>query len=463
MTSLCLKGTHAANISEKYISMEITVINNEKSLNLPFNSSNFENILVDKKLPVVKDLQFKNDNSSFDLLINTGMYYSLIVNKNCTECKWAAKKYQNKKFKNSDLAQVFSFGKLHGYNDFDNVEFSSLNFTTYISFFSASSQDYMNTKAEFSGLLGFGSFNNETYNISIINKVFHGMSFEKKIVAIEYLKDKPNSGWLHLGGLPEKYSNNVTSCKHNYLQEETTQFYWSCKLNYILIGDEYDFYLAKDVDQFVIFDTLSYFHIIPYDLLDYFLKTNFNNNLNCTVNSLNVNESLFRLECYDILGPPKIKALHVVLNGWAYRLGSQSLFDREDIINKTMTKNNTYYYRVLFSKNKKGWTIGNTFFDKFILGFNFTDTESRVLFYAFNKTNIYNFTLYTNEDSLSEDGLLMFTLVAIGLCIFFFLFFMYMIFQLKTRKILKIYLAELENNKTINQSILGNQLESIKK
>ncbi len=94
------------SFGSKSFEYEFEVLNEEYPFNTSFSSSsNFNNILISKGLPIIKETFFKNENKSFDLLLNTGAYSSIIVNEICVECKWSSKKSELESNATSELVQ----------------------------------------------------------------------------------------------------------------------------------------------------------------------------------------------------------------------------------------------------------------------------------------------------------------------------------------------------------------------
>lgn len=405
-------------------------------------STSAENLLINRNIPVFKNIFFVNDNSTYDLFLNSGSYISWIADKECKTCTWADKKYKTVK-SCSDIIRTFSYGKISGYNDIDKVKFIDAMEKIDFSFLSVTKSEYMSTKVKFSGTLGIGDSDSKSSEISLATNFFSHYNLSK-IIMIDYSKQKNNyTGQLLLGEIPENFANNITFCSKYNIDSDSSgsnselDNYWSCKMDYILFGQEYDFYLAKYVNQFVIFDTLSYFHIVPYNFIDYFLSSYFFPNHNCTVVPINYNSTLNRIECNNKIGIQRFRTLNIILNGWSYRLGSETLFDQEDVLDPKNTKNNTFYFRVLFSKLTDGyWTIGNSFLNKYVMGYNYE--SNKVIFYG---TDRHNFTLFTDETMMENRQLFILLLIVLGVILFFLIAVMWIVFYMKKRRIIKSYEA----------------------
>lgn len=413
------------------------------------SSSNFENILIGKGIPLIKNVNFKNDNNSYDLLLNTATPSSIIVNKNCLDCIWSKKKYRLEADKRTEIVQSFTFGKISGFSQIDKINIGQDNYSNLsnltsntswgynysdLNFISIYESDYMYTNIYFSGMLGLGVYKNDSRETSFIYNLAENLSVNKKIGIKYNVTSNTTIGKLYLGDFPESINSNLTNCS-SLKREDYYKYQWTCKMDYILIGDEYDFYLAKYVNQFVVFDSLSYYHIIPYSYLEYFQKSYISARNNCSSVPVNLNKTLYRIECYDMVLSEKIKSLHLILNGWAYRIGSLSLFDTQDMINESLTKNNTYYFKILFSTEKFGWTIGNAFNKKFMLGYDYDN--QKVLFYS--EKDRYNFSIYTHEDQKEESGLFLFILISLGFLLTLTIIVIWVIFYHKKREIVLSY------------------------
>jgi len=391
-----------------------------------------DNFLINRQLPIIKNIQIYNKLFTSDFLLNTGSVHTWVASAYCNDCKWSKKRYPSAKKKKS-IEHLFNYyyGLISGFFDSDNfsIKVEDMNFD--LNFVSIIDTDIMNTQFRFTGMIGLGVPTEKTWSYSFPQKIFRTLNITR-ILGIK-LEDK--NGKLFFGDIPNDFEENLTNCTqiNNELYPMSNN-YWGCKMDYILIGVEYDFYLTKQIDQYVLFDSMSFFHVAPYDLLEYFMDEYFYPNDKCESKAIDVNETIYRIECHDETELQRFKSFNIILNGWAYRLGSKSLFDTQDVIFNTTEKKNCYYFKILFSKNRSGWTLGTSFFKKFFTAFNYETKE--LFFYGPDRVD---FTKYTIENMQEDNSVFIFFLSIIGTSLLIIIIILWIIFYLKQRRILISY------------------------
>jgi len=392
-----------------------------------------DNLLINRQLPVIQNIQILNKNFTSDFLLNTGSVQTWVASSYCQNCLWSQFFYESlSKRKIIENTFLYSFGIVSGFTDSDNfsINFQKTNFT--MNFISIINAGLMNSQFKFSGMLGLGLSSDKNINFSFADKLFTSNGISRKILSLKF--DDKNAT-MSIGDLPQEFAGNITTCAQ--IPNEffpMTNNYWACKMDYILVGDEYDFYLTKRVDQYVLFDSLSFFHFAPYDLLEYFMKAYFLPSDQCLATPLDYNETTYSIQCIDDNGLQKFKSLNVILNGWAYKIGSKDLFDTEDFIFNAPEKKNYYYFKVLFSKNRSGWTLGTSFFRKYFTSYDYDNKT--LLFYGPDR---YNFTKYTSETIPEDNSIFVLFLSISAVFLSGIIILLWTIFYIKQRRILLSY------------------------
>jgi hypothetical protein len=399
--------------------------------NFSFNEG-IDSFLINRQLPIIKSIQIQNKLFTSDFLLNTGSVQTWVASAYCTDCTWSKKRYTTMYNKKSiEHSFIYYYGIVSGFFYSDNFLIKVEDIKFNLDFVPIIDTDIMNTQFKFTGMIGLGVSSEKTLSYSFPQKIFQTLNITKTLgIKLEEKNEK-----LFFGDVPQDYKQNLTNCSQidNELYPMSNN-YWGCKMDYILIGQEYDFYLTKKIDQYVLFDSLSYFHVAPYDLLEYFMDGYFYSNDKCATMPIDSNNTIYRIECHDETGLQRFKSLNIIINGWAYRLGSKSLFDTEDVIFNTSNKNNYYYFKVLFSRNRSGWTLGTSFFKKFFTAFNY---ETKTLY--FSGPDRVNFTKYTRENMQEDNSVFILFLSIIGIFLLIIIILLLTIFHIKQKRILISY------------------------
>ena len=81
---------------------------------------------------------------------------------------------------------------------------------------------------------------------------------------LDYVNNEFTIGYKNKSNIINKFHKCTT---------ESTIYQYSCLVDYIILGNEIDIYLAKSLEKItLIFDNLSYYSIFPLEQLDYFLQ-----------------------------------------------------------------------------------------------------------------------------------------------------------------------------------------------
>lgn len=377
-----------------------------KDLDINLKFTNTSSNLLNKRSLFLSNTTLETK-SVYNFFLNTASTSTFLIHKKCINCeKWAKQVYYSDPKDAVKESLIFSFGTVGGFNTNETITFGeSVDSKINLPILMITESEFMNTQIKFDGALGLG-WTNITSKESLLNK---GNGFLNSLknenvffLAIDYYKKL-----FYLGGLEESLMNKTTSCRQVLTELPLNKQQWGCYLKYILIGEEYDFYLAKEINSPIYFDSLGYFSIIPYTYLDLFLKNYFPKSTNCTVLEI---QKLFRVVCNSNFGIEQFQTINIILNGWAYKLKNTDLLDKSDIMtNEKIFEKDMYYFNILFSKNITVWTMGSSFFNRHLIGYNYL--EYRVYIYNEDK---FDFTRYTQDDKIDNNLVFIITLFVVG-------------------------------------------------
>jgi hypothetical protein len=157
------------------------------------------------------------------------------------------------------------------------------------------------------------------------------------------------------------------------------------------LDDNYNFYQANVLDAIAIFSTGLEKIYVPRNTLDLFINNYFKNFPNydeksCMIKILSGIHQIYCLRSFlNIKGP----SIHFIMNGYAYRVPFEELF--EDVY--TDSYNSYKLFKIEFYETEKNeWYFGTVFLRQYEVVF---DADNKVMgFYGDNK---HDFTKYTNE------------------------------------------------------------------
>ena len=238
-------------------------------------------------------------------------------------------------------------------------------------------------------------------------------NFNDKLIFFDYVHKNIiiNDNFSNINSLPEEAKDILSKenlCYNKSIAEEENRKF-ICKLDYILFGHEDlpkdDVYLAKQIDvglSIAYLDNMISYSIFPYEYLDYFF-TSFFSELNdgCTQNSYKTDvEGKPDVLFYYITCPKKKidiytkrRKLSIIINKFSYRI--ENLFvDSFDFLN-TDPDADSYYFNILFQKDRSSFALGFGFLSKMMfLNYNHST-------YIYSKERI-DYTEDLTDDS-SED------------------------------------------------------------
>lgn len=392
---------------------------------IPISFEKLENSLIEA------NLNLSEQNLSYILTPNipkitinySNTNHSLIIDFNSTE-SWLIEKDNNIK---SISKKPFDFGMkecIHGESiidpHFSNLQITkikNLNFTFY---------NTINLNLNISSLCKFDNIN------SNIN--FDGIITNNQLVK-----------WYINDTLIEKFILNflnISDAKIEFDEFNKTEFINisndepnNITIDYILFGGKNDFYLAKELNKLGLIDSLSYYTIVPYSLIDYFLENYFNSKDECVQDNISYS-GLHYISC----NKKKIN-IHTInqkvifiINKFGFELSN--LFDDKFYFNQTKEKNDIIFFNILFRENSTKIVFGNNFLLNKSIGY---DGKSIYLF----SNDILNFTIYYNKWNDTEKKIL----YSITFLIFIlFIIILYVIDTIKKRKMRQNFENQMVNS-----------------
>ena len=207
-------------------------------------------------------------------------------------------------------------------------------------------------------------------------------NFNDKLIFFDYVHKNIiiSDNFSNINSLPEEAKDILSKenlCYNKSIAEEENRKF-ICKLDYILFGHEDlpkdDVYLAKQIDvglSIAYLDNMISYSIFPYEYLDYFF-TSFFSELNdgCSQNSYKTDaEGKPDVLFYYITCPKKKidiytkrRKLSIIINKFSYRI--ENLFvDSFDFLN-TDPDADSYYFNILFQKDRSSFALGFGFLSK---------------------------------------------------------------------------------------------------
>ena len=393
---------------------------------IPISFEKFENSLIEA------NLNLSEQNLSYILTPNipkitinySNTNHSLIIDFNSTE-SWLIEKENNIK---SISKQPFDFGMkecIDGESIID-PHFSNLQISNIKHFLNFTFYNTINLNLNISSLCKFDNIN------SNIN--FDGIITNNQLVK-----------WYINDTLIEKFILNflnISDAKIEFDEFNKTEFINisndepnNITIDYILFGGKNDFYLAKELNKLGLIDSLSYYTIVPYSLIDYFLENYFNSKDECVQENISYS-GLHYISC----NKKKIN-IHTInqkvifiINKFGFELSN--LFDDKFYFNQTKEKNDIIFFNILFRENSTKIVFGNNFLLNKSIGY---DGKSIYLF----SNDILNFTIYYNKWNDTEKKIL----YSITFLIFIlFIIILYVIDTIKKRKMRQNFENQMVNS-----------------
>ena len=327
---------------------------------------------------------------TFLLLVDTSSKYTWVRGTNCTFCAYTDNIYDEEAsisvIHQDEIPYTTMIdvkGSISGNILYDDIKIGDF-YATKIEILVASEDEYQES-ADGVLSLKYPKDGNDVRNV--INKLYIGGYIKNKVLYFNF-KDEM-AGNLMIGSIPDYINNNnkiYSTCRINENNKN-----WNCLVTHLLLDDNYNFYQANVLDAIAIFSTGLEKIYVPRNTLDLFINNYFKNFPNydeksCMIKILSGIHQIYCLRNFlNIKGP----SIHFIMNGYAYRVPFEELF--EDVY--TDSYNSYKLFKIEFYETEKNeWYFGTVFLRQYEVVF---DADNKVMgFYGDNK---HDFTKYTNE------------------------------------------------------------------
>lgn len=174
--------------------------------------------------------------------------------------------------------------------------------------------------------------------------------------------------------------------------------YWSCNGSYIFFGDEYDIYLIRQLNKTLVFDSLSYYSLVPLDEWNYFKKEYFGKNEDCTnVLIPNSEPRMYYIQCSKLktYQKDKRKIINFIIANYSTQYGE--VFDEVLYLNNytapylDASNETVIYFNFLFCDQLDHWVLGGHFFRNKTIGFDYQLKQTLI---EIIPEKSFNFTQY---------------------------------------------------------------------
>ena len=326
----------------------------------------------------------------FLLLVDTSSKYTWVRGTNCTFCAYTDNIYDEEAsisvIHQDEIPYTTMIdvkGSISGNILYDDIKIENF-YATKIEILVASEDEYQESA---DGVLSLKYPQEENDIRNIINKLYLGGYIKKKILYFNF-KDEMAAN-LMMGSIPDYINNNNKLYSTCHINENNKN--WNCIITHLLLDDNYNFYQANVLDAAAIFSTGLEKIYAPRNTLDLFINNYFKNFPNykeesCMIKILSGIHQIYCLRSFlNIKGP----SVHFIMNGYAYKVPFEDLFD--DVY--TDSYNSYKLFKIEFYETEKNeWYFGTVFLRQYEVVF---DADNKVMgFYGGNK---YDFTKYTNE------------------------------------------------------------------
>ena len=327
---------------------------------------------------------------NFLLLVDTSSKYTWVRGTNCTFCAYTDNIYDEEAsisvIHQDEIPYTTMIdvkGSISGNILYDDIKINNF-YATKIEILVASEDEYQESA---DGVLSLKYPKEENDVRNIINKLYLSDYIKKKVLYFNF-KDEMSAN-LMIGSIPNYINTNNKLYSTCHINENNKN--WNCLITHLLLDDNYNFYQGNVIDAFAIFSTGLEKIYAPKNILDLFINNYFMKFPNykeesCMIKILSGIHQIYCLRSFlNIKGP----SVHFIMNGYAYRVPYEDLFD--DVY--TDSYNSYKLFKIEFYETEKNeWLFGTVFLRQYEVVF---DADNKVMgFYGDNK---YDFTKYTNE------------------------------------------------------------------
>lgn len=343
------------------------ILNLKPSESSPFNTIDLYDL--DNSLHGIQ-LAIGYPPQKFLLLFDTTTEYTWLRGSLCIDCAFS------KVFKEKESQTLIKTNMTVSYKDLSqNMKGEICLDYLSIKIFSANNMPFLIVNEDYfldgvDGVIGFGygvrTDSGTGINFSILDKLKENNQIKEKIFTVQ-LHDELSSS-LFIGKVPPHIQENLSNL--TYCNVNTTLNSWNCQISHILVGKEMNFYKAIPVHKIAIFSSTVNNFIIPYDLIQFFMKEYFEQypGYEGKICYVKPDGKKFFILCnkkyFDI---DKAPMLSLILNGYAYNIPAQALFEQLFID----AYNQYYFFKIVFMDTQDNmWILGTNFIRQYEVVFN---------------------------------------------------------------------------------------------
>jgi hypothetical protein len=334
----------------------------------------------------------------FQLLLDTYSDYTWVKSTECQNCGYEGNSFNRIKSEtlratNTSISMNYMTGSLTGELVYDYILLKTL--TVKHQGFIVADRGNFGTTA-FDGVLGVYRLydkNELSQGLSFLHKLKDTKQIEDRVFSIQWNGDSAKIYFGKLERIPGVHGvayaedsetfSSMCNCDNRYKS-------WNCMLSHILLGEEYNFYRAKQIGAIVEFATGVEYIYIPISYKAYLWEEYINKNdpkRDCCKAYIEDNYTYVR--CFRrYVERVKDFSLNFILNGYAYKLDWVSLFEEQE--------DDTYMFKIIFyeSSTKDTWIFGNMFLKQYHTIFNGDDG-----YLEFHGGFRYDFSSFTRDKS----------------------------------------------------------------
>lgn len=327
----------------------------------------------------------------FLLLVDTSSKFTWVRGTNCTFCAYTDNIYDEEAsisvIHQDEIpytTMVDIKGSVSGNILYDDIKIGDF-YATKVEMLVASEDEYQECA---DGVLSLKYPKDPNDVRNILNKLFKSGFIKNKILYFNF--EDEMAGNLRIGNVPDYINDNNKNYSTCYIHDNNNN--WNCLLTHLLLDDNYNFYQANVIDATAIFSTGLEKIYVPRNTLDLFINNYFKtfpdyDEKSCMTKTISGIHQIYCLRNFlNFKGP----SIHFIMNGYAYRIPFDELF--EDVY--TDSYNSYKLFRIEFYETEKNeWYFGTIFLKQYEVVF---DAENKEIgFYGDNK---HDLTKYTNEE-----------------------------------------------------------------
>jgi len=340
---------------------------------------------VENKMRAVK-VSIGYPPQKFLLMVDISSEYTWVIGSSCEDCGYS------KTFVEKDSETLTLTNTTIQWNDGSGIVRGEIAYDyVNIKILSANNLPFVIVKEDYylegvDGVLGLGYGGTSVINFSILDKLYDNNQIKSKIFSIQF-HDVINTS-ISLGRIPDHIQNEMTNL--TYCHVNSSLHKWNCRISHLLVGEEKNFYKALTVQKQAIFSSTVNDIIMHPDYIQFFLDNYFSKypQFESKFCYVKPDGKKFSILCsqkfFDINKAP---SLHLIMNGWAYKIPPQDLF--QEIFSDAY--NQYYCFKILFTETSKDkWILGINFLKQYEIVFN--KEINQVGFFGGSKLDFTKFT-----------------------------------------------------------------------